>query len=135
MKRTASTGERIHYITLWTPGTLVSDGDGGFTSTLVPLSPSYAYARIVASPGTLERTQAGAVVGSRTSEIAFPYHAGVTLETVIVLGSTRFAVVGVDNPERRNLETICTVVETEVPAALMVSPAPPSWMDSGWAED
>ena len=111
MKQTPA-GKRIHWITLENPGPAVPDGDGGFTQVYVPLTPSGAWASIdTASARDQERLAAGTVISSKSSLVKFPYHSGVTTKTRITCGSSVMSVVGVDNPERRNIETECLAVE------------------------
>jgi SPP1 family predicted phage head-tail adaptor len=105
------TGQRRHADPLRHPGESWSAGDGGSTSTPIPLSPPSAYVQIVTATGGQERIAAGAVVATATHEIRMPYHAGVTTQTVITCNGARYAVIGVDNPEKRNRETVCTVAE------------------------
>lgn len=110
--KVASAGLRRHYVTLGIPGPAVSDGDGGYTTTDVPLSPAGLYAQITpATASDLERLAAGTVIATATHVVRMPYHAGITTQTVITFSGRRFAVTGVSNPEERNLETIVTAVE------------------------
>lgn len=108
----ASSGMRRHYVTLANPGTPVSDGDGGATSTPVALTPAGVYAQVTpATARDLERLAAGTIVATGTHVVRMPYHAGVTTQTVVTFNGRRLAVTGVSNPEERNRETICVCAE------------------------
>lgn len=105
-------GKRTHWIGLAGPGTPTADGDGGYTTTPVMLSPPYVYAAIQpASVRDLERVTAGTVTSTATHLVSMPYHPGVTTQTVITFGTRTFQVVGVTNPNEANIETIAQCVE------------------------
>lgn len=105
-------GELRHWITLETPGTPVADGDGGYTQTWSALTPSPVAASIVpASARELERVIAGTVLSSATHIVTIRYHSGVTTKTRITFGARTLNVVGLMNPDERNVWTVMTAVE------------------------
>jgi head-tail adaptor len=107
-----ASGLRRHLIALANPGTPQADDDGGYTDASEPLNPSSVYASIVPATGReLERHFAGTVISMATDIVTMPYHAGVTTKTVITFNTRTLNVVGVANPEERNIETICACVE------------------------
>lgn len=112
MTKQTPTGERRHLVTLANPGTPVPDGDGGYTQTMTPLSPAEWWVRIQpAAARDLERLAAGTVLSTASHIVTGSYHSGITTQTVITFGARTFNVVGVMNPEERNIETICICVE------------------------
>lgn len=125
-----SSGQRRHYVTLYALGSPQPDGDGGFTTTPVPLDPPAAYASIEpATQRDLERVMAGTVVSDASHIVTLPYHAGVSTNTLILFNGRQFNVVGMANPEERNIETItvCTEMLNAPPVEVQ-----PSWVQSGW---
>lgn len=110
--RVASAGARRHSIALDTPGTPVPDNAGGFTLTWAALDPSPVWAEIKpATAHDLERLAAGTVVSTASHIVTMRYHSGVTTQTRVTFEGRTFSVVGVMNPEERNVETICLCVE------------------------
>src|SRR5262245_39042048 len=120
---TIPTGVRLHQVTFQDPGTLVADGQGGFTESWINLVPSTLFVRIQpASAADLERIMAGTVSASATHLVIGPYHPGVNTKTRMLwtdyLSRAReFSVAGVMNPLERNLEMIllCEERVTEAP--------------------
>lgn len=105
-------GAMRHSIILENPGTATADGDGGYTQTFTALDPSPVRASIMpASARDLERVAAGTVVSSATHLVTMRYHADVTTKTRITFGTRTFNVVGVMNPEERNIWTVVMAVE------------------------
>lgn len=128
-----SSGQRRHYVTLYSVSDPQPDGDGGFTTVPVPLDPSGMYASIdAASQRDLERVIAGTVMAEATHIVTMPYHPGVTTSTLIVFNGRQLSVVGVSNPEERNIETIA--VCSELVGVALVVIAPP-FMQQGMAQD
>jgi len=78
----------------------------------------------------LERVAAGTVIATASHIVTGPYHAGVSTKTRIVFGGRVFQVVGVSNPEERNIETIAVCVE--LLEAIPV--ADTSWIQAGWTQ-
>ena len=125
-----SAGKRRHLVTLLALGAAVPDGDGGFTQSAVELSPSTAYASIEpATARDLERLMAGSVSSEATHIVTLPYHAGVSTNTTILFRERRFDVVGMANPQERNIETIVVCKEKlNMPPVQVTS----SWVQEGW---
>lgn len=113
----ATRGARRHLVTLWGPGALVPDGEGGFTQTPAMLTPPTRYAEIKpATARDLERTTAGTVIASASHIVTMDYHAGVTIQTQLTWttlgGKTHTAnVTGVSNPEERSVDLVLTCEE------------------------
>lgn len=109
----ATRGQRRHLVTLQNPsGPPVSDGDGGFTHEYVDLDPPTRYAEI--KPATvrdLERVAAGTVLATATQIMTMDYHAGITTQTRVLFNARQFSVVGVSNPEERNIDSVLQCVE------------------------
>lgn len=129
--KVAAVGVRFHLVTFQNPGAAVPDNDGGFTTPWQNLSPPTMYVRIrTATPNDLERIAAGTLTTTVSHIIEMPYHAQVTTATRVIYGTRSFNVVGVANPEERNVSLVLMVVELEGAA-----PLPPSWIDAGpWME-
>jgi head-tail adaptor len=109
-------GKRIHVVSLANT-TTTPDGDGGFTETLTPLTPSTLYADIrPATARDLERMAAGTVISTEMLLVTIPYHASVTTKTRLTWtdrgGRAHSAnVVGVNNPEQRCVDLVLVAVE------------------------
>lgn len=126
----AGVANRPHRVSLFGLGTAVPDGDGGSTQPVVALSPPEVWARIEpASQRQLERVASGTVISEASHVVTMPYHAQVGTNTVIVFNGRTFHVVGVGNPEERNIETVA--VCSEVLNAPVVTPVSP-WMQTDW---
>jgi SPP1 family predicted phage head-tail adaptor len=109
---TLKVGALRHSIVLENPAAAVADGDGGYTQAFTDLTPSPVQASIVpASARDLERVAAGTVLSTATHVVTMRYHSGVTTKTRITFGTRTFNVVGVMNPEERNLWTVAVAVE------------------------
>lgn len=109
---TASVADRPHRVTLQNPSTPVADGDGGFTQTWTDLVPPALSVKIApATAADLERVTAGTVLSTATHIVTGPYHAQVTTKTRILFNGRAFSVVGVSNPEERNVELVLVCVE------------------------
>jgi head-tail adaptor len=120
-------GARPHRVTFQNPGPATPDGDGDYTQAWMPLNPASMYVRIrTATTSDLEHVAAGTVTTLATHIIEMPYHPQVTSRTRIVFGARTFNVVGVENPEERNVSLVLLVAEVEG--------APPV-IDHGWVED
>ncbi len=105
-------GELRHSITLENPSTPVADSDGGFTQTWTALVPSPVPASIApATARDLERVTSGTVLSTASHIVTMRYHPSLTTQTRITFGARRFNVVGVMNPEERNIWTVATAVE------------------------
>ncbi len=99
-------------VSLANPGTPTADSDGSYTQTFSALTPPGVWAAIVpATARDLERLAAGTVLATATHLVTLRYHSGVTTKTRITFGARLFSVVGVVNPEERNIETIALCVE------------------------
>lgn len=105
-------GEFIHRVTLQDPGPGVPDGDGGFTQSWTDLVPPAWLCKIApATAADLERVTAGTVLSMATHVVTGPYRADLTTKSRIVFNGRSFSIVGVSNPEERNVETICVCKE------------------------
>jgi head-tail adaptor len=126
-----STAKRPHRVMYQNPGPGVSDGDGGVTQSWFNLVPPELSVEIKpATAKDLERVAAGTVIATASHIVTGPYHAGVSTKTRIVFGGRVFQVVGVSNPEERNIETIAVCVE--LLEAIPV--ADTSWIQAGWTQ-
>jgi head-tail adaptor len=112
-----SIGDRPHWVRFMGPGTAVPDGDGGYTTTPVPLDPPGLFGRVApATAADMERMTAGTVISTATHLVAIPYHPQVTTQTRVLYTDLLnqehdFNVVAVNNPEMRNVELLLTCVE------------------------
>ena len=108
----ATRGQKRHLVTLQGPGTLVPDGDGGYTQVRANLDPPTAYAEIKpATARDLERTIANVVQSKASHIVTIDYHPGVTTETTLLFGTRVFQVAGVQNPEERNVDLVLACEE------------------------
>lgn len=124
-----ATGKRDKLVSLYEM-TSSPTSDGDHETTLSPLDPAEAWAAIEpATPQRLERIVTGTVIAQATHVITLPYHDEVTTDTRIVWNGRQFNVVGVANPEERNIETVAVCVEQMNVAAITVQP---SWVQEGW---
>lgn len=104
-------------IACWRPGASVPDGDGGYTQTLVPLSPAEVFGAIrPASVRDLERLTAGTVISQATHIVSMPFHPEITTETELRVEDfpnvdRRFSVVAVLNPNERDVESLLVCTE------------------------
>lgn len=124
-----ATGKRDKLVSLYEM-TSSPTSDSDHSTTLSPLDPAEAWAAIEpATPQRLERIVTGTVIAQATHVITLPYHEEVTTDTRIVWNGRQFNVVGVANPEERNIETVAVCVEQMNVAAITVQP---SWVQEGW---
>lgn len=124
-------GSLRHCITLENPTSQIMDGDGGYTYIYTPLDPPSVYAEI--KPATvrdLERVAAGTVLSTASHVVTIRYHAGVTTETRVKFGTRYFSVVGVMNPEERNIELQLMCVE--LVGVVQTPVTETGWIQSGW---
>ena len=111
---TTSAGARRHLVRLVDTSRPDPDGEGGYTEDGVPLHPSEVMAAIVpATARELARVMAGTVIASASHLVTMPFHPGVTTQTRVLFGARRFAVLGVANPEERNIETVAACQEVQ----------------------
>jgi SPP1 family predicted phage head-tail adaptor len=100
-----SVGARPHRVTFQNPGANVPDGDGGWTSGVVPLDPPALSVSIeAASAAALERVAAGTALSSATHILTGPYHPQVTTQTVVLFNGRTLYVRDVKNHDERNQE-------------------------------
>jgi SPP1 family predicted phage head-tail adaptor len=105
-------GARPHRATFQNPGPAVSDGDGSYTQTWSDTSPPSLSVRIrAATASDLERVAAGTVLSTATHIVNAPYHPQITTKSRMLFSGRTFSVVGISNPDERNVELILTVVE------------------------
>lgn len=110
--KTTPLGHRRHLVRLQRPGPALPDGDGGYTTVWSDLDPAELYVSILpATAGGLERITAGTVLSMASHVVTGPYHAGVTTQTRILFGDRTLNVVGVVNPDERNVETVMVAAE------------------------
>lgn len=104
-------GQKRHLVTLQGP-TRVLDPDLGWIDTYTDLTPATRYASIIpATARDLERMTAGTVQSTASHIVTIDFHPGVNTQTRVVFGSRHLAVVGVANPEERNIEQILACTE------------------------
>ncbi len=107
-----SVSRRPHRVTLQNPGPSVPDGDGGYTQSWTDCTPPAMDAEIkTATARDLERVAAGTVLSTATHMVTMPYHPQVRTASRIVFNGQFFNVTGVDNPDKRNVETVAVCVE------------------------
>ena len=76
LARRVPAGQRVHVVTLQTPGLPVPDGDGGVIQGWDDLDPATVKASITpASARDLEKIASGTVITQATHVITIPYHA------------------------------------------------------------
>jgi head-tail adaptor len=98
-------------VQLQNPGPNVPDGDGGYTSTWIDLSPPFVWAHIetpiVRAPD--QTVTGGAIATIARRLVMMPYQADVTTQTRIVFNGRTLMVDKVDNLGERNasLELTC----------------------------
>lgn len=107
----ALTGKRRHRVRLENP-TNTADADGGFTVSWGVLSPAVVNVSIEpATARSLERLTASTVAADASHIVEMPYHAGVTTKTRLSFKGRILQVVGVQNPEERNVSLVLVCVE------------------------
>lgn len=108
----ASVADRPHRVSLQNPGPSIPDGDGGSAQTWTDLVPPAWQAQIApATARDLERVTAGTVLTTATHVVTGPYRPDVTTATRVLFNGRQFSVVGVSNPEERNVELVLVCVE------------------------
>ena len=121
MKARTAIGTHRHLVTVQGPGTPVPDGDGGFTTAWVALTP--ATWRVSIEPATakdLERVAASTTISTASHIVTGRYHPGVTTSARLVFGTRAFSVIGVSDPEERHVRTIALAVELlDAPAVVV----------------
>lgn len=95
-----------HRITLQSPSDPAPDGDGGFTNTWSTLAADVPAAIAPATASNLERVIAGTVQSIATHLVTIRYLVGVTTKTRALFGSRVFEVIGVQNPDERNISLV-----------------------------
>ena len=108
-------GRYRHRVALWVPGDPVSDPDGGWTDTPVPLSPpEWDCAIAPATARSLESLGSGAVLATATHVVKGRYHPGITTQTRITFQGRVLSVLFVANRDERGIETdlVCAEVVT-----------------------
>lgn len=79
---TLNIGGMTQLVTLANPGAAIPDGDGGFTQTWSPLSPSEWWAAMEkASQRAIERNFAGTVLAQATHLFKGRYHPEISTQT------------------------------------------------------
>jgi SPP1 family predicted phage head-tail adaptor len=109
---TVQAGKYRQIVTLANPGPAVSNGDGGFTQTPVPLVPGTMPCRVYRpSARDLERLRAGTSIATATHVVEMRYHAGVTTKTVVTFKGRTLNVSDVIDVEERGIELNLLCVE------------------------
>lgn len=101
-----------HRVTLETAGPRVSDGQGGYRESWVPLDPPTWNVEILTSATVDERIAGQSVQTAESVILRGDYRADVTTRTVIICRGRRLAVRGVDNPSLRNVDLVCDCEDT-----------------------
>lgn len=104
-------GEYRHVAQFQTP-TSVPDGDGGMTETWANLDPPWAVAIQPATVRDLERHAGATTIATATHIIRGRYRSDVGVDARMVFGGRTFRIMGVANPQERNLELWLFAVET-----------------------
>lgn len=110
-------GTLRHEAHVFGPGTVVPDGDGGYTSVPVALSPPVWRCAIEkASARAAERRFAATVIAQASHILAGRYHSGITVKSTLTwvdrAGVTHTAsVLDVDDTESAGVETVILVSE------------------------
>ena len=112
--QTVPTGERRHWVDVYTPGPPVPDGDGGYTTTRT-LAGAWAVQIRPASQRELERVGSGTTITGATHLLTGRYHGAVTTQAQLVFRGRLFEVVGVIVPEELTVETIALCAEVVTP--------------------
>lgn len=109
--RPYAAGRRRHTVVLQNPGPLVIV-DGEQVVTWMDATPrTWQVAIEPATARDLERVTAGTVLAMASHVVTGPYRADVTTQTRILFGIRVLNVLGVSNPEEKNVETIATATE------------------------
>lgn len=105
-----ATGRRQHLVTLQSLASTQMTSDSDYAAT--PSTIGTAWAAIEpATAQRLERLVPGTVIAQATHIVTIPYMAGITTKAQVVFGARTFNVVGVANPEERNIELVLVCVE------------------------
>jgi head-tail adaptor len=136
MTVTINIGKCRQVVTLSTPGVPVSDGDGGYTQTQVPLDPEeWRCAIESASAASAERSFSATVIAQASHVLTGRFHSGITTSTRMVwtdrAGLSHLAnVIGVEDVEGAGVVTMVLVSE------VLNAPEPTdtSWVQSGWVQ-
>jgi head-tail adaptor len=108
----AMRGMKRHLVTLQNPGVDVPDGRGGVTNVPEYLTPPTMYAAIrPATARDLERSVANTVQSTASHIVELDYHPQVTTATRVLFGSRVLQVVGVQNPDERNVDMVLACEE------------------------
>lgn len=106
-------GRRIHYVLVQNPsGAAAPDSDGVYVQAYVDGSP--ASWKVSIEPATardLERITAGTVIAQASHVVDGAYRSDVTTGSRLVFNGRILNVLGVANPEERNLETVAVCSE------------------------
>lgn len=90
----------------------MSDGEGGYTQTVVSLNPPDWWAEIKpATARDLERVTSGTVLSTATHIITGRYRSDIDLQTRITFKGRLFSVTGRQNVDERDRELVLTAVE------------------------
>lgn len=108
--QTIPTGARRHWVDVYNAGPPVADGDGGWTTPLVPAGP-WAVNLRPANARDLERVAAGTLISLASHIVTGRYHPAVTTKTQLVLRGRTLEVTGVVTTAELNVETIAVCVE------------------------
>ena len=110
----AGSGSFRHRVTLDEPGPAISDPDGGWVPSWIPLTPA-AWDCSIEAPTThlhgLEYLGGGSVVGQATHMLVGRYHPGITLQTRVTFQGRTMNVIYARNRDERDLETVLLCAE------------------------
>lgn len=105
-------GRRVHRVTLQNPGPFSADADGNPIATWTDLSPAAWQVSIEpATERSLERITAGTVLAQASHIVSGPYRYDITTQTRVLFNGRILNVIGVSNPDERNIETIALCSE------------------------
>ena len=108
----ADVGLYRHLVRVQHPGgTPVPNGDGGFSQPWIDGSPSTWHCAIDEGPGVQERTAAGTTIAEGGRIFRGRYRADITNRSRLIYGARAFTVVGVTNPQSRNIDLELSCVE------------------------
>jgi len=106
------TGSRPHRVFVQNPAAPVPDGDGAFTPTWVDLVPNSLFVSVEApAPADLERLQAETSTAAGLRTVRGNYHPQITTQSRLILNGRILSVVGVSDPDARQVELVLLCVE------------------------
>lgn len=105
-----SIAERPHRGMFQNPGPPIPSGTG-YVQSWVDLPPA-AFARVQpASQHTLEQITSGTVLAQATHLVTVPYRTGLTTKSRFMIDGRALNVIGIYNPDERNIELVLVCAE------------------------